>query len=123
MSSFDIDSAIGAHRAWKWRLEHVIIGIVDDHLDADTLCDETKCLLGTWLYGRGMQYAEWEHYQALVESHKLFHQQACSVIEFYRAGKTEDASTLLEGEFARLSGQIVATLTELRTYLNSRPQG
>lgn len=121
MSALNVDSAIGAHRAWKGRLEYMILGLEEGHVDVDAVCDDRKCLLGLWLFGDGREYAAWASYPALVDIHRRFHEEACKVVAAFRQGKQEEASALLEGEFDRLSVDIVALLKDLRTLLNARP--
>ena len=49
MSALNVDSAIGAHLAWKRRLEYTILGLANNDLTLQAVCDDTKCLLGIWL--------------------------------------------------------------------------
>jgi hypothetical protein len=119
VSSLDVDSAIGAHRAWKGRLEHVIIGIAEDSIDLNKVGDDTRCLVGLWLFGSGQKYSEWEHFSELVEVHKQFHSTACQIVSHFHDGETEQATLLLEGDFTRLSNDVVALLTQLRNHLNA----
>lgn len=121
MSSLDIDSAIGAHKAWRSRLENVVYGIEESSLSCDSICDDRKCLLGTWLYGRGQVYASWEHFTPIMDTHKQFHESACNIVKTFNQGHAEEAQALLDGEFSRLSGLLVGLLTLLRIKVNCAP--
>ena len=119
MSSLNIDSAIGAHRAWKGRLEHVILGIAENKLDQHSVSDDTGCLLGRWLFGDGQEYSNWSHFEELVDCHKHFHQSAGAIVSLFLEGKLDEANNLLDGDFSRFSTQVVALLTQLREQLNA----
>ncbi|HMX15446.1 MAG TPA: CZB domain-containing protein [Rhodocyclaceae bacterium] len=123
MSALNVDSAIGAHLAWKRRLEYTILGLDKADLDVDTVCDDTRCLLGLWLNGEGRRHQAWQSYARLFERHKRFHQVACQVVTLARERDTEGALALLNGEFDDLSGEVVELLTSLRNHLNATDAG
>lgn len=120
MSALNVDSAIGAHLAWKRRLEYVILGVADTEMELDVVCDDTKCLLGMWLIGEGRNHEAWQAYPTLLERHRLFHWEACQIVGLFHKGKTADALELLNGEFDRLSTEVVDLLAQLRNHLNQQ---
>ncbi|HMV22207.1 MAG TPA: CZB domain-containing protein [Rhodocyclaceae bacterium] len=123
MSALNVDSAIGAHLAWKRRLEYTILGLANNDLTLQAVCDDTKCLLGIWLYGEGRTHDDWQLYAALLERHKRFHQVACQVVTLYHARDQEGALQVLNGMFEHLSKEVVDLLTQLREYLRKESDG
>lgn len=119
MSSLNVDSAIGAHRAWKGRLEHVILGIAENKLDPLVVSDDAGCLLGTWLFGSGQEYSGWSRFDELVDCHRHFHQTAGAIVLLFHEGKLDEANGLLDGDFSKSSNRVVALLTQLREHLNA----
>jgi hypothetical protein len=122
MASLDIDSAIGAHKAWKGRLEHVILGIASNNLNRESVCDDSQCLLGLWLYGRGKSHSHWTHFDQLVRTHKVFHRAAGQIVASFHENRIDEAQALLDGEFQNASDEVVDMLTQLREHLAKSPE-
>ncbi len=80
----DITIARITHVEWVYQLERLL------HKDttSDSLPSYHDCELGAWLYGEGLQnYKEIPEIGLLVQSHKLFHVAADSVIEWHNGSK------------------------------------
>ena len=46
--------------------------------------------------------------------HKIFHQQASSVVALHQSGKLDAAKWLLDGEYTKTSNRIVSRLEDLK---------
>ncbi len=80
----DITIARITHVEWVHQLERLL------HKDTTSasLPSYHDCELGVWLYGEGLQnYKEIPEIGLLVQSHKLFHVAADSVIEWHNGSK------------------------------------
>jgi hypothetical protein len=120
MSTLDIDAAIGAHTAWHRRFEFIVEGIVQEPLDCQSACDAHLCVLGHWIDGSGREYVQWSKYAQLAEVHIAFHKTACEIARSLDANEIDAAKTLLDGQFAQQSKEIVELLTMLRIEIASR---
>jgi methyl-accepting chemotaxis protein len=111
VATFDFDSAVEAHRAWKVKLRSAIAQ--HTQLDADTLCRDDRCPLGQWLHGGGQ--GRWGHHPtfvALVEEHAGFHRAAGEVAHAVNRKAYADAERLLGGgsAFAHASNATVTAI-------------
>ncbi len=113
-TALDIDAAIGAHTAWKRRFEFCIDGIIDERLNADTISDDTRCVLGCWLFGTGLELADLPLYQELVTTHREFHQIASDITRRIDARDNAGAQALLSTRFTEISAQVISLLKQLR---------
>lgn len=114
MSSIDIDSAIAAHRVWSSRLRFYLDGITDDIVTVERIGDFTACVLGRWLYGSGADYDLFKQYHELIETHQRFHEVAAEVVRLHHAGETDNADSLLTGDFEDLSHKVIELLKLLK---------
>ena len=114
MPSLDIDTAIAAHTAWIKRLRFFMDGISDGQMNIDQVGDDTRCALGSWLYGAGSDYDLLKQYHELVTVHREFHRVAAEVVEAHQRGDEAIAERLYADRFMGLSRDIVALLNELR---------
>ena len=46
--------------------------------------------------------------------HKMFHYAASNVVALAKAGRSKDARTMLQGQFARFSGEVIHDWEVLR---------
>ncbi|MBI5271899.1 MAG: CZB domain-containing protein [Burkholderiales bacterium] len=110
-ATFDFDSAVEAHRAWKVKLRSAIAQ--HTQLDADTLCRDDRCPLGQWLHGGGQ--GRWGHHPtfvALVQEHAGFHRAAGEVAHAVNRQAYAEAERLLGGgtAFAHASNATVTAI-------------
>lgn len=54
-------------------------------------------------------------FSALRATHKMFHQQASSVVALHQAGEHDAAKWLLDGEYTRTSDRIIGRLNDLKS--------
>lgn len=117
MTSLDIDAAIGAHTAWKRRFEFMLDGIIDDTIDRERAGDDTRCVLGCWLFSKDQEHTDLPIYSVLVDTHREFHNVASQIIDAIDASDVVLAKQLLDTTFNGLSREVVALLEHLRTLL------
>lgn len=114
--ALDIDVAIGAHQNWKNRLISYLEGQSTEDLRPEVICHDDRCDLGKWIHSDGQrQLGQYSMFAELRATHKMFHQQASSVVALHQAGKKEAAKWLLDGEYAKTSDKVVRRLMDLKT--------
>ncbi len=118
-TTFDIDAVIAAHKAWKSRLENVVLGIERHDLEVAAVVDDTRCRLGIWLHCENNRHVTWRHFKHLILFHREFHEMAGAILTLVSDGQPARAETLLNNDFARLSQQLVDLLTQLRVQCQS----
>lgn len=111
----DVQAVINAHLAWRKRLEDCILGRSNEELDISIVMQDNQCTLGQWLYGKAAHSTLALHpeFAALRETHRSFHLYAARVVQTLRMRGVEAAQVMLEGEFDRLSKDIVFNLAAL----------
>ena len=115
LTSLDIDVAIGAHQNWKDRLVVYLDGKSTEDLRPEVICHDDRCDLGKWIHSDGQkQLGQYAMFSELRAVHKMFHQQASSVVALHQAGKRTDAKALLDGEYTKTSDRIVRRLKDLK---------
>ncbi len=122
--NFDIDSAIGAHSAWRQYFEAAIEGIDGDKLTDPALYDHTRCVLGAWLHSPEQQPLErLPVFKGLIECHEDFHLLAEKVVSHLHRGDVDAAQAVLCNQFTLASNTLVAHLEELRDCLATATDG
>jgi hemerythrin len=114
MPSLDIEYAIDAHLAWRRRFEIVLGGHAEEQFDVATICDDSKCVLGHWLHGKGHSHIDESALQQLIEVHRNFHHVASRIARFANDGNDDVARQLLESEFTSMSDAIIKLLRHMR---------
>ena len=113
--ALDIDVAIGAHQNWKNRLISYLEGQSTEDLRPEVICHDDRCDLGKWIHSDGQrQLGKYSMFAELRATHKMFHQQASSVVALHQAGKKEAAQWLLDGEYSKTSAKVVGRLMDLK---------
>ncbi len=116
LTALDIDVAIGAHRNWKDRLTNYLEGNSSEDLRPEVICHDDRCDLGKWIHSDGQkQLGQYSMFSELRSVHKMFHQQASSVVALHQAGKQDAAKWLLDGEYTKTSERIVGRLNDLKS--------
>lgn len=119
LTELDIDVAIGAHKNWKDRLTNYLEGNSSEDLRPEVICHDDRCDLGKWIHSDGQQQlGRYPIFTELRAVHKMFHQQASSVVALHQAGKLDAAKWLLDGEYTKTSTRIINRLEDLKQ-LNS----
>ncbi|NOT87349.1 MAG: CZB domain-containing protein [Lysobacter sp.] len=115
LTALDLDVAIGAHRNWKDRLTNYLEGHSSEDLRPEVICHDDRCDLGKWIYSDGQkQLGQYPMFIELRAVHKIFHQQASSVVALHQSGKIDAAKWLLDGEYTKTSNRIVTRLEDLK---------
>lgn len=116
----EIKTAIGAHGAWKMKLKAAITTGKTDLQPNVVRCDD-QCALGKWLYGPSIDQNTrmGMPYKVNKRVHAEFHECAARVVELVLRQKSEEAKSLLEGEFTERSEKLVRALTKWRGELLS----
>jgi hypothetical protein len=115
LTALDIDVAIGAHQNWKDRLLTYLEGRSTEDLRPEVICHDDRCDLGKWIHADGQkQLGQYSMFAELRAVHKMFHQQASSVVALHQAGKHESAKSLLEGDYSKTSERIIRRLKDLK---------
>jgi len=118
-------SAIQSHQAWKRRLVHYVQGQSSEALDPQQVRCDTCCELGDWLHNRAqVPHKYFGLFQRLIDEHAQFHQAAAKVVTLAQNGQREQAlRAVTQGEFARQSAKVVASLSELYLGVTEEQQG
>jgi len=120
LTELDIDVAIGAHKNWKDRLTNYLEGNSSEDLRPEVICHDDRCDLGKWIHSDGQrQLGQYPMFTELRAVHKMFHQQASSVVALHQAGKVDAAKWLLDGEYTKTSTRIIRRLEDLKLLNNS----
>ena len=113
--SLDIDVAIAAHENWKIRLKAHLSGTSTEQFRPEVVCCDDQCDLGKWIYRDGEQYlSKYATFADLKATHRMFHYTASNIVSLQQSGNTNDARTLLEGDFVKLSEKIRKRLNDMR---------
>jgi len=114
----EIHTAIGAHGKWKFRLKIAINTGTTDVSPDQVSCDD-QCSFGKWLYGPTIEpeVAKGMPYIVVKRLHGEFHQIAGDVMVKAITGRTDEARTLLDGEFTIKSQNLTKALTKWKREL------
>jgi Chemoreceptor zinc-binding domain len=110
---------INAHVMWKQRLLACIEGRSEEKLDPEVICRDDQCALGKWIYGEGKQFESLDEYDVVREQHAHFHLSAAEVVKLAQSGNANSASTLLNGEYSRISERLKHKLIRLQLQVNT----
>lgn len=111
--SQQITDAIGAHGMWKMRLRTAITTGQSDITPAVAGCSD-QCAFGKWLEGRELSadIRAGVPYQVVRRLHADFHRSAGSVLAHALAGRPQQASAAMNGEFTERSEKLVRALAK-----------
>ena len=107
----EISKAIGAHAVWKMRL-HTAIDVGKSDAAAGDVAKDNACPFGQWLYGSSIPAAvrASANYATVRKLHADFHQCAAKVIECVGQGHKAQAYALMDGDYAKVSGDLAAAM-------------
>lgn len=113
--------AIEAHLAWKRRLiDALAAGKAERWPSVEEVGKDTRCTLGQWIHGTGWErYGNLRSFVELRDVHARFHGLAREIVEHARAGRQTEATRLLDGDFQRTSGDIIARIKHLSELFGS----
>ena len=120
-AGLDFKSAIEAHQRWKIRLNDVIEGRSEEVLDPASVARDDCCALGKWIHGvGGDNFSDQPEFAELKRRHAHFHVCAGHVLILAQSGRKEAASReVSQGDFARISREVVMNLAHMYTRLKS----
>jgi hypothetical protein len=108
--------AINGHIAWRRCLVETALGHTERPMNCLEVCDENGCLLGRWLNGAGQKrYGDLPSFVQLREQHARFHLLACEILERSSSKRLAEAQCLMEGEFLKVSTEIIDRMKHLHT--------
>ena len=107
----EINEAIGAHSVWKMKLRTAIaVGKAD--VNSHDVAKDDACAFGQWLHSPALSPAVLasSDYLAVRALHADFHKYAAKVLEYVRHGDKAQATALMEGEYDKVSDDLMAAL-------------
>jgi hypothetical protein len=112
----EIAAAVHSHERWKARLG---ASIDDGGVTADVaeVGKDNLCAFGRWLYGSTIPKAALydPNYIIVQFLHAKFHECAGQVVQLVADGRRAEARAMLDhGEYAKISGQLTATMLKWR---------
>lgn len=109
----NMKEVITAHLAWKERLERLINGESTEKLDPEVIQKDDHCALGKWIYQSEEKFKKEKEFLELVETHKVFHKCAATVITKYQDGNFKGAREILDSEVNILSNRVQLKIISL----------
>ncbi len=90
--SLNMKDALDAHAAWIKRLEDVLSGKSEEHLQPATVASDCECTLGKWIHGPAKSaMGDSVDYADLKNIHADFHLNAAEVLKDFLHGQTYTA--------------------------------
>lgn len=108
-----INSAIGAHGAWKLKLR-VAMSSGASEIDPEKACKDDRCPFGRWIHGDEIDAVtkQGKPYQVVRRLHAEFHQSAANVLRHAITARKPEAEALFTGEFTERSEKLVRALAK-----------
>jgi Chemoreceptor zinc-binding domain len=114
LSGLNLQQVLGAHTAWKARLQHVLDGTSDEAFEIEVVSQDCNCFLGKWIYSEGKkQFGHLPEFEAVRSAHADFHVSAGDVLLQHQMGNVEHAAELLKTKFRTASNKNQMELTRL----------
>jgi methyl-accepting chemotaxis protein len=116
----DWSESIDAHMSWKHTFRDAITK--KQSLDAIDISRDDLCLLGHFLYRKGMRHQTGSHYGKLMEAHARFHQEAGIVAKVVNSGNYDRAMVMLgeETPYELASEALVSTILSIMQEIKDR---
>lgn len=119
----DFDMAKTWHKMFANQIELVVAGLIDECPALDSVCDDSACKLGTWLYGSGKTLEVLPSYDQLKTHHHQFHQVACDVLRAHLTHSGEEKIGAALAEFGSVSAEVVRLIDCLKADYRERGHG
>jgi len=88
----DMKAVLDAHTAWTKRLEDVLSGKSEEHLELATVASDCECTLGKWIHGPAKRtMSDSPDYEELLQVHADFHLNAAEVLKDFLHGQVHSA--------------------------------
>lgn len=121
LAGLNLKQALEAHQALKGRLQKVLDGESNEHLDIAIVSQDVHCELGKWLYGNGKKlYGQLPGYEFVRTVHEEFHVCAGEVLSQHQAGLVQDAEALFKTKFRTISNKNQMLLTDFFRVIKAR---
>ena len=115
MSSFDVDTAIANHVAWRQQFQTAIEGVDADKLNDLAIADHAACEFGQWLMAPAQTLLhDRPDFSQLLLAHERFHQVASEIIDYLHDAEVDAAQELLDTRFVEVSDILVELLSGTR---------
>jgi hypothetical protein len=62
--------------------------------------------LGKWIYGLGQEFRASPEFEPVRLQHAEFHKSAAAIVRLVEQGRREEATRLLQGDYARISERL-----------------
>lgn len=90
--NLNMKEALDAHAAWTTRLEDVLSGKTEEHLEPAKVASDCECTLGKWIHGPAKSVmGDSADYVDLKNIHAEFHLNAAEVLKDFLHGQTYTA--------------------------------
>ena len=116
----EITKAIGAHGAWKRRLEAVIKDGRSD-VGPEKVEPDNRCDFGKWLYALPLADQNSAQFKKIQALHATFHKEAAHVISMALSGNVAAAKQSMGagGAYSNISADLTAAMMDWRKALGS----
>lgn len=102
--------AIKDHTDWKVRIQNLIDGKMRGHLNLHEVSCDDRCELGKWIKALDKKQGHTYALSRLRNFHREFHTVAGEALQHVQRGDKAQAQLLLNGEYSRLSREVVKSL-------------
>ncbi|MDH3354531.1 MAG: CZB domain-containing protein [Chromatiales bacterium] len=102
--------AIQDHTDWKVRIKGMIDGKRVGHFNLHEVSSEDQCELGRWISAMDKRLGHTYALSRLRNFHREFHTVAGEAVRHAQHGEMAQAQAILDGEYARLSREVVKSL-------------
>jgi methyl-accepting chemotaxis protein len=110
--------AIKDHTDWKVRIKGLIDGKRMGHLNLHEVSCDDQCELGKWIKEMDTKLGHTYALSRLRNFHREFHTVAGEAVRCAQQGKVDMAQAILNGEYARLSREVVNSLLAMSKRTN-----
>ena len=102
--------AIQDHTGWKVRIQSLIDGKKIGDLNLHEVTSDERCELGQWIKEMDAKLGHTYALSRLRNFHREFHTVAGEAMRHAQHGDMDMAQSILKGEYARLSREVVNSL-------------
>ncbi|MCW8887900.1 MAG: CZB domain-containing protein [Gammaproteobacteria bacterium] len=110
--------AIKDHTDWKVRIKSLIDGKRMGHLNVHEVASDDQCDLGRWIKDMDKKLGHTYALSRLRNFHREFHAIAGEAVRLAQRGDIDEAQTILDGEYKRLSREVVNSLLAMSKRTN-----
>jgi hypothetical protein len=105
--------ALDAHIGWTHRLEAILKGRSEEHLNPAVIGSDHHCTLGEWIHGEAKRrFGDLPEYVELESVHAAFHQKVAQIVRAVDSGANANTQGSIK-EIRRMSGDVQLALVRL----------